>query len=72
MWRPEDGGWRARAYEVAVRGAVPALLSSPGELNPLAETGRARGMRLKSAGSYVLLLGNYLGDRHADRDCGVV
>ncbi len=22
MWRPEDGGWRARPYEVAVRGTL--------------------------------------------------
>ncbi len=24
MWRPEDGGWRARPYEVAAGGAQPA------------------------------------------------
>ena len=34
MWRPEDGGWRARPYEVAVRGAQPAA-SSNGDLRPL-------------------------------------
>jgi hypothetical protein len=26
MWRPEDGGWRARPYEVAVCGAQSAVL----------------------------------------------
>ncbi len=25
MWRPEDGGWRARPYEVAVGGAQSAV-----------------------------------------------
>jgi hypothetical protein len=34
MWRPEDGGWRARPYEVAAGRAVPAA-SSDGELPPL-------------------------------------
>jgi hypothetical protein len=34
MWRPESGGWRARPYEVAVAGAVPAA-SSRSEVPPL-------------------------------------
>ncbi len=34
MWRPESGGWRARPYEVAVRGAQSAA-SSGSDLPPL-------------------------------------
>jgi|SRR5467141_3199530 hypothetical protein len=34
MWRPEDGGWRARPYEVAVGGAQSAA-SGGGDLPPL-------------------------------------
>jgi hypothetical protein len=34
MWRPEDGGWRARPHQVAVQGAQPAA-SSSGDLPPL-------------------------------------
>jgi len=34
MWRPEDGGWRARPYEVAVGGAQPAA-SGGNDLPPL-------------------------------------
>ena len=34
MWRPESGAWRARPYEVATGGAVPAA-ASRGELPPL-------------------------------------
>jgi hypothetical protein len=33
MWRPEDGGWRARPYEVAVGGGQSATPS--GEVPPL-------------------------------------
>ena len=34
MWRPEDGGWRARPYEVAVDGAQSAA-SGRSDLPPL-------------------------------------
>jgi hypothetical protein len=34
MWRPESGGWRARPYEVAVGGALPAA-SERSDLPPL-------------------------------------
>src|SRR5712675_2141142 len=34
MWRPEDGGWRARPYEVAVGGAKSAA-SRGSDLPPL-------------------------------------
>jgi hypothetical protein len=34
MWRPEDGGWRARPYEIAVAGALPEA-SSGNNLSPL-------------------------------------
>jgi hypothetical protein len=34
MWRPESGGWRARPYEVAVDGALPAA-SGGNNLFPL-------------------------------------
>jgi len=34
MWRPEDGGWRARPYEVAVSG-VKSAASSRTDLPPL-------------------------------------
>src|SRR5260221_8554519 len=34
MWRPESGGWRARPYEVAIRGAQSAD-SSGDNLHPL-------------------------------------
>jgi hypothetical protein len=34
MWRPEDGGWRARPYEIAVGGAQLAA-SGGGEVPPL-------------------------------------
>jgi hypothetical protein len=34
MWRPEDGGWRARPYEVAVRGTLREA-SSGSDLPPL-------------------------------------
>ena len=33
MWRPEDGGWRARPYEVA--GGARSSVSDSGELPPL-------------------------------------
>ena len=33
MWRPEDGGWRARPYEVAVSGTQSAV--SGGDLPPV-------------------------------------
>jgi len=34
MWRPEDGGWRARPYEVAVGGAQPTA-SAGSDLPPV-------------------------------------
>jgi hypothetical protein len=34
MWRPEDGGWRARPYEVAIGGAKSAA-SSDNDLPPV-------------------------------------
>jgi len=34
MWRPEDGGWRARPYEVAVGGAQSAA-SGGSQIAPL-------------------------------------
>jgi hypothetical protein len=34
MWRPEDGGWRARPYEVAVGGAQSAV-SGGTDIRPL-------------------------------------
>jgi hypothetical protein len=34
MWPPEDGGWRARSYEVAVRGTQSAA-SHGSDLPPL-------------------------------------
>jgi hypothetical protein len=34
MWRPEDGGWRARPYEVAIGGTQSAA-SGGGDLPPL-------------------------------------
>ena len=34
MWRPEDGGWRARPYGVAVGGALPAA-SGGSDLPPV-------------------------------------
>ena len=34
MWRPEDGGWRARPYEVAVGGTMSAAFGGS-ELPPL-------------------------------------
>jgi len=34
MWRPEDGGWRARPYEVGVGGALSAA-SGRSDLPPL-------------------------------------
>jgi len=34
MWRPEDGGWRARPYEAAFGGALPAAFGE-GDLRPM-------------------------------------
>jgi len=37
MWRPEDGGWRARPYEVEGGGAK-SVDSGGGDLRPLQST----------------------------------
>jgi len=34
MWRPEDGGWRARPYKVAVGGAL-LVASKRSDLSPV-------------------------------------